>query len=361
MDNIYLSLLENQSNISSPVLATVVRTRGSAPQVPGSSALFDAKGLVAGTIGGGAVEKKIQEISAGRFRSGQSGFFHFNLANDISRKEDAICGGQITILVDANPMRHSAVFNQIRDSLSVKEPGILMTLIQNAKEKDAIVERFWATSPDALKLPQTIQRKAEKVVKEMLLTGDPAGYCEIDATQETGSPSYLFFESVYPPVRLVIAGAGHIGKALAHLGKLLGFEVIVIDDRSEYANPRNIPDASQIIADEVGMVMRGLQKNASTFIVIVTRGHKDDAEALKACIGGNPGYLGMIGSRKKIEAMREEFLRNGWATAEQWDAVHMPIGLKINARTVEEIAISIAAQLIEVKNKTKDKLKGCPT
>ena len=361
MDSIYLSLLENQSNILHPVLATVVRTRGSAPQVPGSSALFDDKGLVAGTIGGGAVEKKIQEISADRFRSGHSGFFNFNLANDISKKEDAICGGQITILVDAEPLKHVSVFNQIRDSLSVKEPGILMTLIQNAKEKDAIIERFWATRAEAVKLPETIQQKGELVVKEMLLMGDPAGYCELDATQETGSPSYLFFESIYPPVRLVIAGAGHIGKALAHLGKLLGFEVIVVDDRNEYANPRNIPDASQIIADEVGLVLKGLQKNTNTFIVIVTRGHKDDAEALKACIAGNAGYLGMIGSRKKISAMREEFLKNGWATAEQWDAVHMPIGLGINARTVEEIAISIAAQLIEVKNKTKDKLKGCPT
>lgn len=360
MESIYLRLLENQSNISHPVLATVVMTRGSAPQVPGSSALFDDRGLVAGTIGGGAVEKKIQEVSADRFRSGQSGFFNFNLANDISRKEDAICGGQITILVDAAPLRHTVVFNQINDSLSVKEPGILITLVQNAKERNAIIERYWATSA-AIRLPDTFQSKAEHVVKEMLLAGDPVAYCEIDITQETGTPSYLFFEAVFPPVRLVIAGAGHIGKALAHLGKLLGFEVIVIDDRSEYANEVNIPDASQIITDEVGMVLREFPKNAGTFIVIVTRGHKDDAEALKACIGGNPGYLGMIGSRKKIKAMRQEFLKNGWATAEQWDTVHTPIGLEINARTVEEIAISIAAQLIDIKNKRKDKLKGCPS
>ncbi len=360
METIYLKLSEYQPDMFGPVLATVVRTQGSTPQVPGSSALFDEKGLVAGTIGGGIVEKKIQEISAEWYRSGKSGLFNFNLVNDISRKEDAICGGQIAILVDAATSTHSDVFNQINKSLSDKEPGILITYIKNTEERKTTIKRYWATGSAPIGLPEPFQKKAEQIVKEMLLTGDPEGYCEIDATEVAGSASYLFFEAVFPPVKLIIAGAGHIGKALAHLGKLLGYEVIVVDDRSEYANPVNIPDASKIITDDIGKVMRQLPKNSNTFIVIVTRGHKDDAEALRACIGERPGYLGMIGSRKKITAIKEEFLKNAWATEEQWNAVHTPIGLEINARTVEEIAISIAAQLIEVKNKRKDKVKGCP-
>jgi len=359
MKSNYLKLLEYQSDKAWPVLATVVRTLGSAPQVPGSSALFDDEGLITGTIGGGAVEKKIQEISAERYKSKQSGFFNFNLDNDISRKEEAICGGQISILVDAVPAFHAEVFNQINKSLSVKEPGILITFIKNADEKNTAIERYWATGP-VLSLHESFQKKAGSVVKEMLLLGDPSAYCEIDVTQEMGFPSYLFFEPVFPPTKLIIAGAGHIGKALTHLGKLLGFDVTVVDDRSEYANFKNIPDASAIITEDVGKVMREVKKGPDTFIVIVTRGHKDDAEALKACIREKLGYLGMIGSRKKIMAMRQEFIDNGWATPEQWDAVHTPIGLEINARTVEEIAVSIAAQLIDVKNRRKDKLKSCP-
>jgi xanthine dehydrogenase accessory factor len=85
-------------------------------------------------------------------------------------------------------------------------------------------------------------------------------------------------------------------------------------------------------------------------MVIVTRGHKDDASALRSCMGKELAYTGMIGSKNKIAQMRSDFLKNGWSTEEQWDAVHTPIGLEIKSRTVEEIAVSIAAELILVRN-----------
>ncbi|HLN54648.1 MAG TPA: XdhC family protein [Bacteroidales bacterium] len=360
MKNIYSQLLDYHGSAQLPVIATVVRTRGSAPQVPGSSALFDDKGLVAGTVGGGAVEKKIQEISGQRFVSGNSGCFHFNLKNDISKKEEAICGGQITILVDAEAEKHLHVMKEMQASLNEQEPGVLLTYVIVDKEDNAVIDRYWVTN--TLKPPMTdlLKSRSEAVVKEMLLRADPSSFCEADLTSETGKEAYLFFEPVFPPMKLVIAGAGHIGRALAHLGRLIGFEVTVVDDRPEYANSENIPDAAHIITDDVGKVMRGLPKGPDTYIVIVTRGHKDDAEALKACIASDNGYLGMIGSKSKIQAIREEFMSNGWATSLQWDAVHSPIGLEINSRTVEEIAISIAAELIMVKNGRKKKIKGCP-
>lgn len=359
MKNIYLQLFDYKRN-KLPVLATVVRTRGSAPQVPGSSALFDDKGLFAGTVGGGAVEKRIQEISAERYAGRNSGYFHFNLKNDISKKEEAICGGQITILVDASPEKHMQAFEEMRKSLTQHEPGLLLTHVVTGEEDNALIQRYWVTGTQKHSIPDDLKLKADPVVKEMLLAADPSSYCEIELTPEAGMQTFLFFEPVFPPLKLVIAGAGHIGKALAHLGKLIGFEVTVVDDRPEYANMENIPDAAHIISDDVGKVMRGLPKGPDTYIVIVTRGHKDDAEALKACIGADNGYLGMIGSKNKIQAIREEFIGKGWSTTEQWAALHSPIGLEINSRTVEEIAISIAAQLIFVKNGRKQKMKGCP-
>ncbi len=361
MKNIYNQLFEHQTDKILPVIASVVKTRGSAPQVPGSSALFGDKGLIAGTIGGGAVEKKIQEIASERFKSRESGYFHFNLKNDISRKEEAICGGQITVLVDAEQGKHADVFNLMKESLAEKVPGILLTLVYPENEFKTDIERFWVTNSADTALPDMFRKKSQPAIKEMLLLADPSGYCEIDFTAEAGRPAFLFLEPVFPPQKLIIAGAGHIGKALAHLGKLIGFEVTVIDDRPEYANKDNIPDASHIIVDDVNKAMRELRKSMDTFVVIVTRGHKDDAEALKICIGSDLAYLGMIGSRNKIMAMREDFIKNGWATAEQWATVFSPIGLEINSRTVEEIAISIAAQLIQVKNSSKEKIKGCPS
>jgi xanthine dehydrogenase accessory factor len=151
----------------------------------------------------------------------------------------------------------------------------------------------------------------------------------------------------------VIVGAGHIGRALAHLANLLDFEVTIIDDRSEFANSDNIPEADHIIVNDIGESLKKFKKNNDTYVVIVTRGHKDDAAALKPCIGSDLAYTGMIGSVNKIASMRVNFIESGWATAEQWDTVHTPVGLDIRSRTVEEIAVSIAAQLVLVRNSKK--------
>jgi xanthine dehydrogenase accessory factor len=134
---------------------------------------------------------------------------------------------------------------------------------------------------------------------------------------------------------------------------MLDFEVTIIDDRREYANSVNIPDADHVIVDDIGEAVKKLNMNNDSYIVIVTRGHKDDASALKSCIGSDLAYKGMIGSVNKIASMRVNFIENGWATAKQWDSVHAPVGLDIKSSTVEEIAISIAAQLVLVRNSSK--------
>jgi xanthine dehydrogenase accessory factor len=160
----------------------------------------------------------------------------------------------------------------------------------------------------------------------------------------------VYLEPVLPPPHLIIAGAGHIGKALTHLGKLLDFEVTVIDQRAEYANRANIPDADHLVADDIGQAMQKLKKTPDTYIVIVTHGHKHDADALRACIGSGAAYVGMIGSRKKISLMRKNSIEEKWATPRQWEQIHAPIGLPIRSESEQEIAIRIAAQLVLVRN-----------
>jgi xanthine dehydrogenase accessory factor len=134
---------------------------------------------------------------------------------------------------------------------------------------------------------------------------------------------------------------------------MLDFEVTVIDDRPEYANSENLPDADHIIVKDIGAALKDMKKGSDTYVVIVTRGHKDDAAALNPCIGSELAYTGMIGSKNKIATMRDSFIQNGWATAKQWETIHSPIGLDIKSRTVEEIALSIAAQLVLVRNSNK--------
>jgi xanthine dehydrogenase accessory factor len=193
--------------------------------------------------------------------------------------------------------------------------------------------------------------RIEPEVNSILSKTDPYDYRELELAIPDKEPSSLFFlEPVFPLLHLIIAGAGHIGRALAHVAGRLDFEVTVIDDRAEFANSGNIPEADHILVNDIGEELKRIKKNSDTYVVIVTRGHKDDASALKPCIGSSLAYVGMIGSKNKIASMRKDFIDNIWATAEQWDTIHTPVGIDIKSTTVEEIAISIAAQLILVRN-----------
>lgn len=351
MKNIYLQVLDQQSDKSPLVLATVTIAHGSTPQKPGSSALFCKKGLISGTVGGGIVEGKVQKIALDAILSKESGHFHFNLANDISNTEEAICGGQISVLVDANLKNYIPVFEQVKQSMAKRIPGVLITMVTGVKEKTVLINRYWMSETYKPSIPVEFIEKIEPVVMSLLSATNPSDYRELELAIPGEEPSSLFFlEPIFPPAQLVIAGAGHIGKALAHLGSMLDFEVTVIDDRPEYANSENIPDAGHIIVKDIGNAMQELKKRDDTYVVIVTRGHKDDASALKPCIGSNAAYIGMIGSKNKIAAMRKNFIQNKWATGKQWDEIHAPVGLEIKSQTVEEIAVSIAAQLILVRN-----------
>jgi xanthine dehydrogenase accessory factor len=358
MTNIYLDILEQQAINSPLVLATVVRTHGSTPQKTGSSALFCKKGLIAGTVGGGIVEAKTMEAALESIKSRQSSLLRINLANDISNKEEAICGGDITILIDANLQNYTSVFSELKESLEKRIPGVIITMVNPFSEKSIMVNRYWISAVSKPVIPESFMEKIGPEADRMLSAGDPSAFCELELEIPGEEPSSLFFlEPVFPLPELIIAGAGHIGKALAHLGSMLGFRVTVIDDRPEFANSQNIPDAQRIIVDDVGKAMADIEKNRDTFVVIVTRGHKDDSLALRPCIGTGLAYTGMIGSRKKVAAMRNDFIANGWATEEEWAKIYAPVGIDIKSQTVEEIAVSIAAQLVLVKNspKTEDR------
>ena len=216
-----------------------------------------------------------------------------------------------------------------------------------------LINRYWMSSSVIPDIPEEFLKKISPVVKDQISKGSIYDFREMTLSITGEEPSALFMlEPVFPPEQLIIAGAGHIGRALSHLGNLLGFEVTVIDDRSAYANKDNIPDADHIIVKDIGLAMHELRKGADTYVVIVTRGHKDDAEALKPCIGASLAYTGMIGSIRKVATMKQEFIEKGLATKEDWDKIYSPVGIEIGSQTVEEIAVSIAAQLIMVRNRT---------
>jgi len=348
MGNIY-QLLSGMCTGSNPVLAVVTAATGSTPQKPGSAAVFGREGLLHGTVGGGLTEGRVSEYASECLITGKSAHLTFNLDNEVAEKTEAICGGVLTVLVDAKPMNHLALFKEVDKAMRERLRGVLITVITPYDGIHVMINRHWVVSE--AEVPEPCRQTLAPIVDNLLRSEKQEGFISTrltDADDEGASTAFL--ELLSPQPHLVIAGAGHIGRALSHLGSLLGFYVTVADNRSEYANNKNLPDADAVVVEEIGGALGRIQKNKDTYIVIVTRGHADDAEALKQCIGSDAGYVGMIGSRPKIAKMKNEFIENKWATEEQWSAIHTPIGLEINSKTVQEIAVSIAAQLVKVRN-----------
>ena len=160
-----------------------------------------------------------------------------------------------------------------------------------------------------------------------------------------GGTVLVYIEPLMLDPHLVILGAGHVGKTLAKLARFAGFRVTVVDDRREYANQINIPDASDLKVAEFDRAFEGVMVEHGTFVVVATRGHNHDLVAVKAALRTNAGYIGLLGSRRK-KALLHKALEEAGFTKEDIDRVIIPVGMEIGSVTPEEISVSIMAQII---------------
>lgn len=357
MKNIYVRLFDLLGKKEPLVLATIIETRGSTPQVPGASALFSYNDLLDGTLGGGILEADAQKMATRSIKNRNSLLYEFRLKADISSEEGAICGGEVKILLDASPKEHRDTFKTLSQSLIQRKPGILATFVNRLSDEKASILRYWIEKKGGSVDKREKQLSFFQSEIKNVFSKENTRLVKVKENifPEKGKEILLFLEPILPLPQLVIAGAGHIGKAVAHLGNLLDFEVTVMDDRPEFANKERLPDAHQIIVGDIGRAINKFPVSSDTYFVIVTRGHHHDAEALRHCIDSDAAYIGMIGSIRKIELMRKKFLEERWATPSQLDRVYAPIGVEIGSNTIEEIAISIAAQLVLVRSQIKDK------
>jgi xanthine dehydrogenase accessory factor len=158
----------------------------------------------------------------------------------------------------------------------------------------------------------------------------------------------IFIEPILPPALLYIFGAGHVAVNLYKVAQNAGFDVTVIDDREAYANRERFPAAQEVIADDFEQAMGRLKPSESSYIVIVTRGHRDDMRCLRWAVQTQARYIGMIGSKRKTIAIYRGLQKEG-LSADLFKRVHAPVGLDIGAVTPEEIAVSITAELIAIR------------
>jgi xanthine dehydrogenase accessory factor len=163
----------------------------------------------------------------------------------------------------------------------------------------------------------------------------------------------IYIEPITPPPKVFVFGGGHISLFVSKISNLVGFEVVVVDDRPQFANRERFPEAQEVIAEEFPFIFSKLKVNRSSYLVIVTRGHAYDQEVLEWALGQEVKYIGMIGSRKKIQTVYDALKEKG-VRADQLTRVHAPIGLDIGALTPEEIAVSIVAQMIQARRQKKE-------
>ncbi|MBV8732197.1 MAG: XdhC family protein [Acidobacteriia bacterium] len=160
----------------------------------------------------------------------------------------------------------------------------------------------------------------------------------------------VFVEPVLPIPRAFIFGAGHISKSLSKVATLAGFATVVVDNRESFANRERFPEAIEVHAEEYEEIFSKLIVNETSYIIIVTRGHRDDMRVLKLAISTPARYIAMIGSKRKVINVIRELVNEG-IPREEFERIHAPMGLDIGAISPEEIAISVAAEMIAVRRK----------
>jgi len=326
-------------------LAMVLKDTGHTPRKAGTKALIDAGGAVTGTIGGGPVEAETQRRAAEAIRSGRPVVFDFALEGTSAKDDRPICGGNMRILIDPTAAARRDAYARAAQALRERRRGVLVTTVRIAAGG---VETDLQWFPEVAGPAETDFPGGDAV--RAVLAGDTPKLFVQDLPALGARLEVLVEPLVLPPL-VVIAGGGHIGQALALQAGLVGFQVVVIDDRAEFADPALFPDGVAARCGDIATELAALPIVGDTYVVIVTRGHEHDQRALAACLRRPAAYVGMIGSRRKVALIRKDLLESGAATEEELARVYAPIGLDIGAETVPEIATSIVAQLVAVRRK----------
>jgi len=207
--------------------------------------------------------------------------------------------------------------------------------------------------------PLADRRLADQVLAAVKSLAARGGVAElVDAQDEQGSPVTLAIEIIKPKLELLIFGAGHVGQAVALIGALIGYNVTVVDDREEFASRKRLPDSRiRLLVSDYASAAGKLTISSGTVVVIVTRGHQYDELCLKSVVRSSAAYIGMIGSGRRVLSVFKKLAAEGFSERDL-QRVHAPIGLRIGARSPQEIAVSILAEVIDHVNKPARENKG---
>jgi xanthine dehydrogenase accessory factor len=352
MEAIYRKIVESAKGNRPAVLATIIRQAGSAPRRTGAKCLIKEDGSLEGTIGGGLLEAQTVEKAKSVFETRLPSRLGFRLKGADVAETEMLCGGEVDVFLEpVLPDVESclAISQKVLDVFRRGGAGVVATVL---------TEGSWETGPPpkmfvdkggkrtgSLLRDSAIEESVLKRVAETLRSNHP----EIASfEQEAGGPIEVYLEPVVSDPVLFIFGGGHVSRDIVPLASRVGFHVVVIDDRQEFADPKDFPGAREVHQLPFEGVMGKLSVSDSSYLVIVTRGHLYDKEVIEQSLRTRAKYIGMIGSRRKRNMIYERLLEEGF-TKEDLSRVHSPIGIDIGAETPAEIAVSIVGELIKVR------------
>jgi xanthine dehydrogenase accessory factor len=324
---------------------TVVATRGSTPQKAGATMLVFADGTQTGTLGGGCVEAEVRRRALHALATADGGptFHVFNLDDNYGWDDGLICGGRMTILADPLGPQSADYFRRLREVAASGGGHTEVVALPENRPGLPLGSRYLF---DTVGRPVTVLHNSPERAGEIA-----ERLPRLDAHPRPTVRDGLALLPVAARIRLLIVGAGHVGQAVARFAAEVGFDVWILDDRETLVSPERFPHASRRVVGDIGRSLKAIvpEITPSVYGLIVTRGHSHDEEALYHLAPTAAGYVGMIGSKRKVRLIFDDLRAKG-ISEEALSRVRAPVGFEIGSQTVPEIAVSIVAELIARRN-----------
>jgi len=327
-------------------VATVVRTHGSTPQVVGAKLVVtddDERGKAAGTLGGGCVEADAILAARKVLREGGRSLRAYELTEDLAWNTGLVCGGTMWILAergeDALSDGGRSVLPALVGATEGGAPLAITTLLRREGREVAFGGRAFVDAEGGV--AGTLgDAAADARARALALEQMPHGTPRMTALDEGHD---LLIDPVAGRPQLVVAGGGHVALAIARQASLLDFDVTVLEDRPEFADPQRFSGA-RVLEGNVPAAIASFDYGWSSYIVIATRGHKMDADCVLAAVKTRARYIGVLGSRRKT-ILLENMLREEGVDDARIRAIHAPVGLDLGGRTPAEIALAVLAEI----------------
>ncbi|WP_405483133.1 XdhC family protein [Streptomyces sp. NBC_00009] len=330
-------------------VATVVSVGGSAPRPPGAALAVDSEGTVIGSVSGGCVEAAVYELCVQVLQDGGSVLERFGYSDEDAFAVGLTCGGVIEVLV--TPVRADApdrpVFAAALAAAARGETAALARVSRGPAELrgGALLVRADGSYEGRLAGGAGLERTVAGEARALVAAGRTGTFDLSADGSHCGADLTLFVESSVPPPRMIVFGAVDFAAALVRTGKFLGYHVTLCDARPVFATRARFPDADDIVVDWPDRYLRRTTTDERTVLCVLTHDAKFDIPLLEIALRLPVAFVGAMGSRRTHED-RDRRLREVGLTSEELAHLHSPIGLDLGARTPEETALSIAAEII---------------